>query len=163
MCKKPKENKLGNPSEIPLRMEINRDRERHRAEMVNTDLWKPRPSIRTTIHVFGKRISSRSKFFTYSYLPVLAHPGEVVQIAENLLGVGHGVLHQGTYQEASLERIIEVSSTNLKKRGRGSRASYKDNLCMPRPHCQALCQDMRRIRDKNSCSSATEVFRHNEM
>lgn len=75
MCKKPKENKLGNPSEIPLRMEINRDRERHKAEMGNTDLWKPRPSIRTTIHVFGKRISSRSKFFTYSYLPVLAHRG----------------------------------------------------------------------------------------
>jgi len=84
MCKKPKENKLGNPSEIPLRMEINRDREHHRAEMGNTDLWKPRPSIRTTIHVFGKRISSRSKFFTYSYLPLLAHRGEVVQIAEKL-------------------------------------------------------------------------------
>ena len=84
MCKKPKENKLGNPSEILLRMEINRDRERHRAEMGNTDLWKPRPSIRTTIHVFGKRISSRSKFFTYSYLSVLAHRGGVVQIGEKL-------------------------------------------------------------------------------
>ena len=73
MCKRPKENKLGSPSEIPLRNGDNRDRERHRAEMGNTDLWKPRPSIRTTIHVFGKRISSRSKFFTYSYLPGLAH------------------------------------------------------------------------------------------
>jgi hypothetical protein len=33
-----------------------------------THLWKPRPSIRTTIHVFGSRRSLCSKVFTYSYL-----------------------------------------------------------------------------------------------
>jgi hypothetical protein len=109
MSKTPKENKLGSPPEIPLRNGDKRDQERHRAEIGNTDLWKPRPSIRTTIHVFGKRISSRSKFFTYSYLPVLAHRVGLSKLRKNLLGVGHDVLHQGLCQGASLEQIIEVS------------------------------------------------------
>jgi len=85
MCKRPKENKLGSPSGIPLSNGDDRDRERHRAEKGNTDLWKPRPSIRTTIHVFGKRISSRSKFFTYSYLPVLAHEGGLSKLRKTYL------------------------------------------------------------------------------
>ena len=33
-----------------------------------TNLWKPRPSMRTTIQVFGSRGSGCSKAFTYSYL-----------------------------------------------------------------------------------------------
>lgn len=33
-----------------------------------TDLWNPRPSMRTTIHVLGSRESFCSKSLTYSYL-----------------------------------------------------------------------------------------------
>lgn len=35
---------------------------------IHTYLWKPLPSIRTTIQVLGKRISSLSNSLTYSYL-----------------------------------------------------------------------------------------------
>ena len=37
--------------------------------MEGTYLWKPLPSILTTIHVLGRSVSSRSKERTYSYLP----------------------------------------------------------------------------------------------
>lgn len=34
----------------------------------HTHLWNPRPSIRTTIHVWGRRLSGCSNSLTYSYL-----------------------------------------------------------------------------------------------
>jgi hypothetical protein len=49
-----------------------------------TDLWKPRPSIRTTIHVFGRRMSGCSKALTYSYLRAMLSHGLVKDLGQYL-------------------------------------------------------------------------------
>ena len=53
-----------------------------------TYLWKPRPSMRMTIQVFGIRRSGCSKSFTYSYLQELAHT-DLNRYIKCLLGISH--------------------------------------------------------------------------
>lgn len=52
-------------------------------------LWKPLPSIRTTIHVLGSRMSGCSKSLTYSNLTEVSRISLVLGFQPFLLGVCH--------------------------------------------------------------------------
>jgi len=70
-------------------------------KMVTIYLWNPRPSIRTTIHVFGSKMSACSKAFTYSYLKVLT----CVQVSKGLFTLSSPYLLSGFWVTRVIVRL----------------------------------------------------------
>lgn len=68
----------GSSRRIGVRLELKKEFKggKRFEKMQTTYLWKPRPSMRMTTQVLGRRMSGwhRSKLFTYSYLDAIS-PG----------------------------------------------------------------------------------------